>query len=566
MWCYDALGRRIEYGDCTRNVTARYYYDGQNVIAEYDQNDGVQRSYVHGMQYVDERAVLRDHSNPAEKPTGKKFQDRYYLLAELYTVTGLADCRGWLEEAYVHDTYGHVTMDAWPFGDVNRDGSTTNSDYTVIQQMQGQAHPWGDADLNGTVNTADYSAIASHVGETTQQVTHSAVENPYHFTGRTTDTLHASALLVSEDPDFKRIQDNRNRMYDPKHGRWLQRDPAGHVDGMNLCQYVGSQPARRADPIGAFGNDLHKGWTIAWARDEGMRVVASQAVGTADAATDRMVPTRLETPFGAVGAAEHNSQGLVYGEDQSYHFNSNKTGPDSRRVHQSMALHRALGACLRGDNPGEAAAWLGHGLHALQDWWAHGDWAKGRFDLVHHGFDLPYDDWHYDATGTVYTVHKNTFVANVTLNPDYGPPSLGGQPTTPDYTVAWTSHGPEESSAFDAPNGKRPVQALANGRPAQLFGFTGEEGYDYEEMKHTFKGEWWEARWPFWAWGVRAGPQTWTRGSQRFDGARRESKAYIADFLGRVCSQCNNGACPKCQCYFLNFNPLEGGKAKWCWR
>jgi RHS repeat-associated protein len=25
-------------------------------------------------------------------------------------------------------------------------------------------------------------------------------------------------------------------MYDPKHGRWLQRDPAGYVGGMNLCQ------------------------------------------------------------------------------------------------------------------------------------------------------------------------------------------------------------------------------------------------------------------------------------------------------------------------------------------
>jgi uncharacterized protein RhaS with RHS repeats len=39
-------------------------------------------------------------------------------------------------------------------------------------------------------------------------------------------------------------------MYDPKHGRWLQRDPAGYVDGMNLYQYTGSSPVVLVDPTG----------------------------------------------------------------------------------------------------------------------------------------------------------------------------------------------------------------------------------------------------------------------------------------------------------------------------
>lgn len=97
---YDALGRRIEYVDYTRGVTTRYYYDGQNVIAEYDESDAVQRSYVHGSQYVDERAVMRDHASTAA------YHDHYCLLGELYTVVGMADCRGWMEEMYVYDTYG----------------------------------------------------------------------------------------------------------------------------------------------------------------------------------------------------------------------------------------------------------------------------------------------------------------------------------------------------------------------------------------------------------------------------------------------------------------------------
>jgi hypothetical protein len=42
-------------------------------------------------------------------------------------------------------------------------------------------------------------------------------------------------------------------MYDPKHGRWLQRDPAGYVDGTSLYQYVGSAPLVVTDPEGLAG-------------------------------------------------------------------------------------------------------------------------------------------------------------------------------------------------------------------------------------------------------------------------------------------------------------------------
>jgi hypothetical protein len=41
-------------------------------------------------------------------------------------------------------------------------------------------------------------------------------------------------------------------MYDPKHGRWLQRDPVGYVDGANLYEYGRSVPVRRVDPDGLW--------------------------------------------------------------------------------------------------------------------------------------------------------------------------------------------------------------------------------------------------------------------------------------------------------------------------
>jgi len=42
----------------------------------------------------------------------------------------------------------------------------------------------------------------------------------------------------------------RRRAYDPERGRFLQRDPLGCVDGMNLREYVSSQPLARTDPSG----------------------------------------------------------------------------------------------------------------------------------------------------------------------------------------------------------------------------------------------------------------------------------------------------------------------------
>jgi RHS repeat-associated protein len=42
----------------------------------------------------------------------------------------------------------------------------------------------------------------------------------------------------------------RNRHLHHKLGRWMQRDPAGYIDGMHLYQYVGGWPVRAIDPLG----------------------------------------------------------------------------------------------------------------------------------------------------------------------------------------------------------------------------------------------------------------------------------------------------------------------------
>lgn len=48
---------------------------------------------------------------------------------------------------------------------------------------------------------------------------------------------------------------NRFRYYDPVLGRFLQPDPIGFADGLNLYAYMGGNPINFVDPLGLFGEE-----------------------------------------------------------------------------------------------------------------------------------------------------------------------------------------------------------------------------------------------------------------------------------------------------------------------
>ena len=69
------------------------------------------------------------------------------------------------------------------------------------------------------------------------QLTGSTVGNPYFFTGRRYDP--ESGLYYY-----------RARMYSSEVGRFLQPDPIGYWDGLNLYRYVSNNPLNWIDPLG----------------------------------------------------------------------------------------------------------------------------------------------------------------------------------------------------------------------------------------------------------------------------------------------------------------------------
>jgi len=68
-------------------------------------------------------------------------------------------------------------------------------------------------------------------------LTTSAIGNRYMYTGREWD-------------EESSIYYYRARMYDPAMGRFLQRDPVGYQDSLNLYQYAGNSPTNAFDPMG----------------------------------------------------------------------------------------------------------------------------------------------------------------------------------------------------------------------------------------------------------------------------------------------------------------------------
>ena len=116
----------------------------------------------------------------------------YYSQQANYNVVALTEDDGDIVEKVLYDPYGEATV--WLAGN---DGN------------------WGTGD---------------DVFQST-----SSVDNPYLFQGRRWDS----------EADLYYF---RNRSYSPRLGRFMQRDPVGYVDGMNLYEFVAGAPVCEVDP------------------------------------------------------------------------------------------------------------------------------------------------------------------------------------------------------------------------------------------------------------------------------------------------------------------------------
>ena len=209
----------------------------------------------------------------------------------------------------------------------------------------------------------------------------------------------------------------RNRYLDPKTGSFTTEDPIR--DGLNWFSYCGGNPIRFTDPHGLWGEDVHwaetKKWASPWVGTKGFTEYDAGMLAYYDNNTDNFFNKTSPIPgFG----------------NQSYHFNTNAEGVDSRLQHASKNLNNAIwswnqakinyknnleglknlkqgsGEYIRELNAIEAQyradkdyalKFLGEGLHAIQDIEAHGNIGKGDPIASHLGME-GVDDRNYDWT------------------------------------------------------------------------------------------------------------------------------------------------------------------------
>jgi len=190
---YDVLGRRISR--TVSGATTTYVYDGPHIIAEYSSTGSLTKKYIYGPGIDQPVAMIKVAS-------GVETWYFYYTDA-LGSVRMLTNASGAVVESYTYDPYG-------------------------------QPRVMYAAGLDGNWLTEDVATYTN---------SHILRGNPILFTGRWWDST-------------TQLYYYRFRDYSPQLGRFLQPDPAGYIDTMNLYAYCGNNPINFRDPHGLW----IKGW------------------------------------------------------------------------------------------------------------------------------------------------------------------------------------------------------------------------------------------------------------------------------------------------------------------
>jgi len=294
--------------------TTLYYHNyNWQVLAEYDGSNNLQRKFIYGngtespQWRIDEVLLMKAGEN-----------DYYYAHDHLYSPAALIDSSGTVLERYEYDAYGNCS----------------------ILEPNFAPDPDGKSDY----------------------------ENPYYFDGKPLDLLDNGGLELMVWP---------YRNYSTYLGRWYQPDKLGmipndnkeinpldlmyqYTDGMNLYEYVSSNPVNRVDPFGLWKSDMHYDETSRLAKKIGFKGLCAAKIAGANQGVDDLTP------------ATNNAY-------QRYHFNG-KTGilgdfipykPGRDEIANTRWEDAQDLLKKKGCNVYPALYLVGQALHGFQDAYSH---------------------------------------------------------------------------------------------------------------------------------------------------------------------------------------------------
>jgi RHS repeat-associated protein len=147
-----------------------------------------------------------------------------------------------------YSAYGEATRTLR--SDVNGDGFVDKDDYNgVIRPRNGAAIGTAaylveaDLDRDGKVAQSDYDIAIADDGKSSS----GGVGEAGLFAKGVRNGVGYCGYMFNDESGLYTV---RFRSYSPTLGRWLERDPAGYVDGMGLYEYVRGGPIAAVDPWG----------------------------------------------------------------------------------------------------------------------------------------------------------------------------------------------------------------------------------------------------------------------------------------------------------------------------
>lgn len=196
-------------GIAAGNRDEHHYYAGWRVIEERDSsspNGHVLAQTVYGIEYIDAPVCRDRNTDVSDGQTGDDDcldpggSERYFYHQDVnYRVIALTDENADVVERYDYAAYGEPCI------------------------------------------YAGYDSTFG--GEVGKLLAVSSVGNPYLHQGLRRD-------------DETGLHENRMRAYNSHLGRFIQRDPTGYVDSLNLYLYLRGVPISRLDPLGLQSNPL----------------------------------------------------------------------------------------------------------------------------------------------------------------------------------------------------------------------------------------------------------------------------------------------------------------------
>ncbi len=219
---YDLNGNRVLKIDATDNQEHRYEYDAKNrLVAVYAENQKFAYQYDPLNRRVAKIIYKKDGSNWQPIRTIRYIYQDEKEIGACDEVGNLIELRVLGRKALGGEIGAAVAIEL------------QGEPYATVHDHCGNVVSLIKASDGSIAESYRYSAF----GEETQQANHS--KNPWRYASKRFDP-ETGFIYFGE------------RYYDPMTHRWINRDPAGYVDGLNLYAYVQNNPFRYVDPDGRF--------------------------------------------------------------------------------------------------------------------------------------------------------------------------------------------------------------------------------------------------------------------------------------------------------------------------